>query len=127
MLLHNRTNNSLKNKPRTNRKSEFYKMMLSFPDRLNIMAQGDSWFAYPPKWIINSTPSNLIDHLSKWTKGKTNFFTMASNGAEAVDMMSGKQKHELIDILRWHSKAKNRKPIVCIIIIMITDLHNLIT
>lgn len=82
-----------------------------FPNRLNIVAQGDSWFAYPRKWIIAGKPSNLLDHISAWTKGKANLYTMASNGAEAVDMLSGKQKHELIDVLRWHSKGKNRKPI----------------
>jgi lysophospholipase L1-like esterase len=36
---------------------------------------------------------------------------MASNGDEAVDMVSGKQKHELISHLRWHEKTKKRKPI----------------
>lgn len=32
-------------------------------------------------------------------------------GAEAVDMLSGKQKHVLIDVLKWHSQGKNRKPV----------------
>ena len=86
-------------------------MRLNFPDRVTIVSEGDSWFAYPPKWIINGTPSNLIDHLSSWTWRKANFMAMASNGDEALSIVSGQQKHDLIDLLRWHTKGKNRKPV----------------
>lgn len=86
-------------------------MRRTFPDRVTIVSEGDSWFAYPPKWIINSAPANLIDHISSWTRRKANFMAMASNGDEAVDIVSGKQKHALVDLLRWHTKGKNRKPV----------------
>jgi hypothetical protein len=56
-------------------------------------------------------PANLIDHLSNDTRKKANFFCMASNGDEAVDMVSGRQKHGLVSVLRWHAQAKNRKPV----------------
>ncbi|WP_448549674.1 hypothetical protein [Thalassotalea fusca] len=101
----------LRIKRKTSNKNEFLLMMERFPERLNIVSEGDSWFAYPPKWIIAGKPSNLISHISKWTKKKANFYSMASNGDEAVDMVSGKQKHKLVDILRWHTKKSNRKPI----------------
>ena len=81
-----------------------------FPNRVNIVAEGDSWFAYPPKWLIGKPP-NLIAHISSWSRGKANFYSMASNGDEAVDMVSGKEKHQLVEVLRWYSKARNRKPI----------------
>jgi hypothetical protein len=86
-------------------------MRLHFPDRVTIVSEGDSWFAYPPKWIIAGKPSNLISHISKSTRKKANFLSMASNGDEAVDMVSGKQKHRLVKILRWHTKGKRRKPV----------------
>ncbi len=82
-----------------------------FPDRITIVSEGDSWFAYPPKWIFAGKPSNLISHISGMTRRKANFLSMASNGDEAVDMVSGKQKHQLVDIIRWHTKGKNRKPV----------------
>lgn len=91
--------------------SQFNKMRTWFPDRLNILSEGDSWFAYPPKGLVAGKPANLIDHISRKAKGKSNFYSMASNGDEAVDMVSGKQKHSLVNILRWHTKAKDRKPV----------------
>jgi len=90
---------------------EFNQMRQYFPDRINIVSEGDSWFAYPPKWFFAGKPSNLIQHITSWTRRKPNFLTMASNGDEAVDMVSGKQKHKLVDVLRWHSKVENRKPV----------------
>jgi hypothetical protein len=98
-------------KATTSGKNQFAQMRRYFPDRVTILSEGDSWFAYPPKWIFAGKPANLIDHISSWTRKKANFMTMASNGDEAVDMVSGKQKHELVDRLRWHHKARNRKPI----------------
>jgi hypothetical protein len=102
--------NRLRQKRNTTRKGDFTKMRKWFPERLNVVSEGDSWFAYPPNWLVGK-PSNLIDHISGWTRRKANFYSMASNGDEAVDMVSGKQKHDLVDILRWHTKDKHRKPI----------------
>lgn len=93
----------------TSKKAEFAQMRQWFPDRLNILAEGDSWFAYPPDWIVAGKPSNRIYHLSHWTRYKANFYSMASNGDEAVAMVSGKQKHDLIEVLRWHTKGSNRR------------------
>lgn len=101
----------LRNKKKTSINSEFTQMRQLFTSRLTIVSEGDSWFAYPKKWFFAGKPSNLISHISKSTWRKANFYDMASNGAEAVDMISGNQKHQLVDILRWHTKGRDRKPV----------------
>jgi len=111
MALTKRQLATLRSLKKTSNKMEFANMRKHFPQRLTIVSEGDSWFAYPKKWIVVGKPSNLISHISSATWRKANFLTMASSGDEAVDMISGKQKHQLVDILRWHSKAKNRKPV----------------
>lgn len=101
----------LKRKSKASNKREFIEMQLRFPERLTIVSEGDSWFAYPPKWLFAGKPSNLISYLSRYTKKQANFYTMAANGDEAVDMVSGKQKHQLVDLFKWHTKRKHRKPV----------------
>jgi hypothetical protein len=101
---------NLRLRKNTQSKREFANMRTWFPDRVTIVSEGDSWFAYPAKWLVGKPP-NLVSRISGWSRGKANFYTMASNGDEAVDMVSGKQKHQLIDILRWHEKAQKRKPV----------------
>lgn len=101
----------LRNKKKTSGKSEFAQMRRHFPDRINIVSEGDSWFAYPPKWLIAGKPANLISHISASTRRKANFLSLAVNGNEAVDMVSGRQKHQLVEILRWHSRGQHRKPV----------------
>ena len=89
----------------------FARMREERPDRLNVLSEGDSWFAYPPKWVFNSKPANLIDYISSWTGSKANFMRMESNGDEAVDMVSGAQKHELVEVMRWHETSRKGRPI----------------
>lgn len=83
----------LRNKKSTSSKREFAQMRRHFPDRITIVSEGDSWFAYPPKWLFVGKPSNLISHISAMTRRKANFLSMASNGDEAVDMVSGKKNN----------------------------------
>lgn len=104
-------NNLLRNKKVTRSRKEFEKMRELFPDRVTIVAEGDSWFAYPMEWFIAGKPSNLIKHIASFSRKKANFLTLASNGDEAVDMVTGKQKHTLVKILRWHEEDANRKPV----------------
>ena len=101
---------NLRLRKNTQSKRDFANMRTWFPDRVTIVSEGDSWFAYPAKWLLGKPP-NLVSRISGWSRGKANFYTMASNGDEAVDMVSGKQKHQLIDILRWHEKGQKRKPV----------------
>lgn len=100
----------LRNLRKTKSKREFNILQNNFPERLTILSQGDSWFAYPHKNIIGKAP-NIISVLSGWLHRKSNFYTMASNGDEAVNMISGSKKHKLIDQVRWHLEYKKRKPI----------------
>jgi len=100
----------LRRRIRTHPKREFEEMQTSFPDRVGIVAEGDSWFAYPPHWLIGKPP-NRVSHISGWAKGKANFYSMASNGDEAVDLLSGDEKHKLVKVLRWHKEARNRRPV----------------
>lgn len=95
----------------TTRRGEFNQMRGWFPDRLHIVGEGDSWFAYPSNWILWRKQTNLVEHLSKQTKGKANFLSLAANGDEAVDMVSGSQKHRLIEVLRWHHRDPKRRAV----------------
>jgi len=99
------------NRRRTKNIEEFKIMCELFPERVNIVAEGDSWFAYPPEWFISTKPSNIIRHLSSMTQKKANFLSLASNGDEAVDMLSGKQKHTLIKILRLYENSDEIEPV----------------
>lgn len=102
---------SLRSQKKTGRKSDFDKMRKWFPDRVTIVAEGDSWFAYPPNWYLAGPPSNLIDHISSWTRRKANFYSPTSSGDEAIQMLSGRQKHHIIDVLRWQPSRDNVNPV----------------
>ena len=85
----------------TNDYSEFREMCQLYTKRTNIVSEGDSWFAYPPKWFIFGKSSNIISFLKK--KEEFNFYEMARNGDEIVDILSGDSK---VDILRAVSENK---------------------
>lgn len=108
--------NKLRRKRRTHSTAEFAKMRQWFTNRLNIISDGDSWFAYPSEWMPIGGKTNLIDYISSATRGKANFLDIASNGDEAVDILSGKQKHKIIKLLRWHEKKPGKRPIDLLLI-----------
>jgi hypothetical protein len=66
------------------------------------VAEGDSWFAYPRKWIAFGADINIIHQLENKISGTdtTNLLRLASNGDEAVDMTSGNQFKKLYKILK---------------------------
>lgn len=72
------------------------------PDRIGIIAEGDSWFAYPRKLIFFGADSNIIHHLENKVSGtdSVNLLRLESNGDEAVNMTSGKQFKKLYKILK---------------------------
>lgn len=72
------------------------------PDRVGIVAEGDSWFAYPRKWIAFGADINLIHHLQAKVESTNtvNLLRLACNGDEAVGMTSGKQFKRLYKILK---------------------------
>ncbi len=65
--------------------------------KVRLLAQGDSWFAYPTRKPPFGSPSNLIS----WLRRDRNLLieSLASNGDEAAEMLVGAQKFELIDAL----------------------------
>jgi len=91
----------------TNLKSDFAYICKKQPDRIGIVAEGDSWFAYPYKWVLLGADINIVHHLSKQISGtdKVNLLRLASNGDEAVNMTSGKQFAMLYKILKKNQDA----------------------
>ncbi|EAQ96685.1 hypothetical protein [Congregibacter litoralis] len=82
--------------------SDFAHVCKAKPDRIGIVAEGDSWFAYPKKWIAFGADMNIVHHLEAKVKqtDTVNLLRMASNGDEAVGMTSGKQLKTLYKVLK---------------------------
>ena len=74
--------------------TEFREMCRRYKKRTNIVSEGDSWFAYPPKWLIAGRSSNVISFLKK--KERFNFYEMSRNGDEILDILSGDSKFKLL-------------------------------
>lgn len=72
-------------------------LALAKPKRGRILAEGDSWFAYPREYLVFGPDANVIDHLKD--DGEFHIDSQASNGDEAVAMVSGTSKLELLDRL----------------------------
>lgn len=77
----------------------FQFMVANEPQRLNIIAEGDSWFGYPPKYLLFGSHSNILDWVGDKMRGDINLLRLESNGDEAMEMLTGTQKHKLIDVL----------------------------
>jgi hypothetical protein len=86
--------------------NDFAAMCRKKPHRVAIVAEGDSWFSYPRKWIIFGADMNVLHHLEdKWEHTDTvNLLRLSASGDEAVNMTSGKQFKRLYKILK-----KNRE------------------
>ena len=72
-----------------------------YPDAKKILAEGDSWFAYPRQFFLIGKASNIIDQLAK--KKDLIIYSSASNGDEVTNMLSGDQKFGLLKRL-GHNK-----------------------
>lgn len=85
----------------TNFPSDFSYMCSAKPNRIGIVSEGDSWFAYPRKFLIAGKDINVIHHLEQKVKytNSVNLLRLASSGDEAVKMTQGKQFKELRKIL----------------------------
>jgi hypothetical protein len=60
-----------------------------------VLAEGDSWFAYPRSWILFGDGSNIIHQLHDL--GGFDLTSVAANGDEMVEMMSGQGREELVE------------------------------
>ncbi len=69
---------------------------------INIIVEGDSWFAYPPEWLLGGPNSNVIDHIFGFLSKKkvVNTLCRPSNGDTAVNMTSGSQFKALTKLLK---------------------------
>lgn len=76
----------------------FSLQVAQFPHRPKILAEGDSWFSYPPDYLVAGEPSNIILWLRR--KDAYNLKNMSSTGDEAVAMLASKAKIGLITELR---------------------------
>lgn len=96
-----------KNSGITLREDDFAWLCKQKPNRIGIVAEGDSWFAYPRKWILVGKDINILHHIADKVSGtdKVNMIRLASNGDEACQMMAGEQKHKIARILKQNSDA----------------------
>lgn len=60
-----------------------------------VLAEGDSWFAYPRSWFLVGPSSNLI--LMLHDLGGFDITSLAGNGDEAVAMLAGESREELVE------------------------------
>ena len=86
--------------------SDFSAMCKKEPHRIGVIAEGDSWFSYPRKWILFGGDMNVLHHLEEKFAhtDKVNLLRLVASGDEAVNMTSGKQFKRLYRILK-----KNRR------------------
>lgn len=77
----------------------FTRMLKEIPGRINIVAEGDSWFDYPRKYVLSGAPSNVVDHIQRRTKRRANLLRLECNGDEALEILSGDQKSRLCSVL----------------------------
>jgi len=80
----------IRNLRQTTNQSEFLRMMKLRPNKISIISEGDSWFDYPRY--------NIIDRIKN--KQIFNLLRLESNGDEASSMMSGKQRHKIMKLLK---------------------------
>ena len=88
-----------KGKPETRAvrsREKFRDLKRTYRELKTILAEGDSWFAYPPKYIVFGAANNVVDCLKKDYREAFLIDDIASNGDEAVAMLSGDSKMELL-------------------------------
>lgn len=70
--------------------------------RVNVLVEGDSWFAYPKTWLVHGEASNVVTSIfSRLAKDKAlNGLCRASNGDTAREMMTSKQLEAMRKLLK---------------------------
>lgn len=66
---------------------------------IRILAEGDSWFAYPRKYLIAGEDANIIDHLADMDN--LLILNTSANGDEILEIISGDQKFSLLKRLTY--------------------------
>jgi hypothetical protein len=70
----------------------FRELTKAYPHLKRVLAEGDSWFAYPPKFLLFGGASNVVDCLKEDYGGHFLLDDLSSNGDEAVAMLAGDSK-----------------------------------
>ncbi len=83
----------------TKEQKYFEWMINEFPERINIYAEGDSWFGYPKKNLIIGDPSNILAWICNDMRGDINMLRHESNGDEIMEMVYGDQKLKTFEVL----------------------------
>jgi len=86
--------------PQTNDSRDFQTLMAERSDAKAILAEGDSWFAYPRRFFLFGADANIIDHLADYDH--LVIYNTSSNGDETLSMLSGEQKFSLIKRLKYN-------------------------
>ena len=103
--------NRLRQRRSTGSTRDFQYMVRHFRNRVNVVAEGDSWFDYPRKYVIAGKPANIIDHVQRWGFRHINLLRLASNADEATEMLSGGQRHRLTKLLHECSTRSILRPV----------------
>ena len=87
----------------TGNKSDFKWLCKRKDNRFSIVSEGDSWFSYPPQWLLAGPNSNVVDHIydfiGRGGERTANLLRLESHGDEVRTMTSGRQFDDLKDIL----------------------------
>ncbi|MFK7731263.1 MAG: hypothetical protein AB8B48_06540 [Pseudomonadales bacterium] len=85
---------------------DYHYMCRHAPQRLGIIAEGDSWFSYPRSYLLAGPNINLLHHLRSVVSRSdaVNLLCLSRNGDEAAEMLAGRQKYRLAKVLE-HNQA----------------------
>ena len=87
--------------PITSDSRDFDHLVARANNPIKILAEGDSWFAYPRQFFAFGKAANIVQVLGK--KKRYIIYSTASSGDEALTMMSGEQKFSLTKRLKHTS------------------------
>ena len=76
--------------PYTSDSRAYKNLVTDNPEAVRILAEGDSWFAYPRRYIAFGPPSNIVQVLAE--RDYYTIYSTASIGDEVASMMTGEQK-----------------------------------
>jgi len=76
--------------PYTTDSRGFKNLAANNPEAVRILAEGDSWFAYPRRFIAFGESANIVQILAE--RKYYLIYSTASLGDEATSMMTGEQK-----------------------------------
>lgn len=91
----------------TTQLNDFEYLVKNRPEAINIVAEGDSWFDYPKSNILFGANANILDWITELMKGEINMLQLDDNGDEAMEMLTGKQKHKLFQVFEDYGNTLN--------------------